>query len=132
VIVEANEKSGSLITADFALEQGRDVFAVPGNIGAPNSRGTNELIKNGAKLVSCIDDILEEYGIQTIDFKTSASSEAFDEIEQSILTFISGSGRSMDEIIEHLGSETGLILSKTVQLEIKGRIKEIDGIYYGC
>ncbi|MPN24334.1 hypothetical protein SDC9_171731 [bioreactor metagenome] len=75
---------------------------------------------------------MEEYGIQAIDFKTSAGIEAFDEIEKSILTFISGSGRSMDEIIEHLGLETGLILSKTVQLEIKGSIREIDGIYYSC
>lgn len=61
IVVEAKEKSGTLITVDFALEQGRDVFVVPGNINSLNSIGTNQLIKQGAKLISSYKDVTEEY-----------------------------------------------------------------------
>ena len=60
-MVEAKEKSGTLITVDFALEQGKDIFVVPGNITSQNSIGTNELIKQGAKCITSIQDIIEEY-----------------------------------------------------------------------
>ena len=61
IIVEAKQKSGTLLTVDFALEQGRDIFVVPGNIDSINSFGTNELIKQGGKIVTDYSDILEEY-----------------------------------------------------------------------
>lgn len=61
IVIEAKKKSGTMITVDFALEQGKNVFAVPGNITSKNAEGTNELIKQGAKLVACVEDILEEY-----------------------------------------------------------------------
>ena len=61
IVVEAKEKSGTLITVDFALEQGRDVFVVPGNINSETSKGTNELIRQGAKLITTYQEVLEEY-----------------------------------------------------------------------
>ena len=60
VIVEARKKSGTLITADFALEQGRELFVVPGNINSENSYGTNDLIRQGAKIITEVKDIIEE------------------------------------------------------------------------
>ncbi len=60
IVVEAKEKSGTLITVDFALEQGKDIFVIPGNITSNNSVGTNELIKQGARCVTCVEDILDE------------------------------------------------------------------------
>lgn len=61
VVIEARKKSGTLITVDYALEQGKEIFAVPGNIDNSSSQGTNEMIREGAKIVTCIEDILEEY-----------------------------------------------------------------------
>lgn len=63
IVIEAKKKSGTMITVDFALEQGKNVFAVPGNVTNINSEGTNELIKQGAKIVTSMEDILEEYNI---------------------------------------------------------------------
>lgn len=61
IVIEAKQKSGTMITVDFALEQGKNVFAVPGNITSPCSEGTNQLIKQGAKAITKLEDILEEY-----------------------------------------------------------------------
>ena len=61
LVIEAKEKSGTIITVDFALEQGKNIYAVPGNITSKNSEGTNDLIKNGAKIITKIDDILEDF-----------------------------------------------------------------------
>ena len=77
-IVEAPERSGALITADFALEQGRDLFAVPGNVDNPNSAGTNALIQNCAKAVSCGADILSEYE-HLYSFRTAAETDSPEE-----------------------------------------------------
>ena len=63
LVVEAKQKSGTSITVDFALEQGKNIYAIPGNIDSENSSGTNELIKQGAKMTTMIDDILEDYNM---------------------------------------------------------------------
>lgn len=64
IVVEAKQKSGTLITVDFALEQGKEVFVVPGNITSPNSVGTNELIKQGARVITKLEDILEAFYLE--------------------------------------------------------------------
>ena len=72
LVIEAGSRSGALITCDFALEQGRDVFALPGNVNSPYSLGTNQLIKEGAKMVTCVEDILEEFGMD--EYQTGGKS----------------------------------------------------------
>lgn len=83
IVVEAAERSGSLITADFALEEGRDVFAVPGSILSATSKGTHYLIKQGAKLIDCAADILDEYDWKQIPSATKP--QLLSEDEQAVL-----------------------------------------------
>lgn len=130
VIVEAGLKSGSLITADFALEQGREVFAVPGGINSPTSAGTNSLIKNGAKLVSEVGDILEELNLGFESLREVSVKPDMDETEAQIAASLEERGCSLDEISLLTGLEVSAVLSKTAIMELKGIIKSINGIYY--
>jgi DNA processing protein len=131
LIVEGAEKSGSLITARSAADQNRDVFAVPGNIFSMVSRGTNELIKTGAKMVTSANDIIEEYDKNlelNINIKKNISTK--DPAQIKILDILDEKGElSIDEIAEETNLEISKVLATTSILELKGRIKQRSGKY---
>jgi DNA processing protein len=143
VIVEAGEKSGSLITARLALEQGREVFAVPGSIDAAGSRGTHKLIKQGAKLIENTDDILEEI-LPQIERTTALKSpavyvpeeipverlESLNDVEQKIIDFVSQNRIHIDDLISHTGLTSADILSELTKMELKGIIQQHPGKFF--
>jgi len=136
LVVEAAEKSGSLITAQYALEHGRDVFAVPGNISFATSRGSNRLIKQGAKLVDCIEDILEELpGCANVSaeaplFQPSPRTFALTPKEAAIYELLARSPLHIDDIISQTELTAGEVSSMLLHLELKGAITPLPGTHY--
>ncbi len=136
VVVEAALKSGSLITAKYALEANRDVFAVPGNIFSPVSTGCHNLIQNGAKLVQCPADILEEYEqlICSDDVNVSYSS-SFSNIdknnlaESQLLASVDHEATSVDVISQRSNLPVDQVLKELLELEILGCINAVPGGY---
>jgi len=132
VIVQASAESGSLITAGYALEQGRDVFAVPGNVGAEGSRGTNQLIKEGAKLVESSEDILEEILPQwrregeTVP-KAETAVPSLTEAEKILCGLLSETPLHIDAIIRESRLDPGSVSSLLLNLELKGLISQWPG-----
>jgi len=132
VIVEASSESGSLITAGYALEQGREVFAVPGNVGAEGSRGTNRLIKDGAKLVETSDDILEEILPQwrrEEEEPEKADAPVPDLVgeEETLYKLLGESPLHIDAIIRESQLDPGKVSSLLLNLELKGLICQWPG-----
>ncbi|MTI95166.1 MAG: DNA-protecting protein DprA [Firmicutes bacterium] len=127
LVVEAAEKSGAMITVGFALEEGRDVFAVPGNINSPQSKGTNGLIQQGAKLVLDATDILEEYGICSLPLNVK-QEPGID--SDPVLEYIDFQGVTLDELVFLTGLSANILLARLVSLELKGLVARLPGQKY--
>jgi len=129
LVVEAREKSGALITSRMALEENRDVFAVPGSIFSPTSVGPNRLIQQGAKAVTDGADILEELGIDGLSAMRHHAALALTGEETSVLNLLEEPA-SIDALRQKTGFATGTLLSMLSVLELKGIIRSSDGDNY--
>ncbi len=134
MVIEAAEKSGSLITARLAIEQKKKLFCLPGPVTSGVSVGTNELIKTGAaRMVTRAEDILRELGIDTPSPRGSGASPSTlegEKIERAILSALENEGLLLDEIIRKIHepiSKVGPVMSL---LELRGAVKSVNGRYY--
>ena len=135
IVVEASEKSGALITADFALSEGRDVMAVPGGVLSPNSRGTNALIRNGAVPVTCPEDVLKEIGVSAegITGSTEQPAVQFREAgpkEKALLEAISGGLSDAEGLSGKTGMSAAETLSVLSRMEVEGLVARGPGGRY--
>lgn len=137
VVVEATEKSGSLITATLAVEQGREVFAVPGEVGSSRSRGAHRLIRQGAKLVESVDDIIEEIAPQLLDRIGSATQRAprvlpqnASDATRTIFALLQENTLQVDQVIERTGMSAAQVLETLLDLELQGLLRQLPGKIY--
>jgi len=136
LVVQAAEGSGSLITADFALEQNREIFAVPGSIGNTLSLGTNKLIQRGAKLVSEVDDILEELDNlfeSCHKYKSTSNIQLSVELNEDELKVYRNLGNKpvhIDQLINTTNMNTSKVLHILLDMEVKELVYQLPGKYY--
>ncbi len=125
VVVEARERSGALITADFALEEGREVLAVPGEITSALSVGANALLRLGATPVTRVEDVLEAYGLERTRPEESRPSG----VAGVLLAQLDDAPLSADELVRAAGVEASKAAAALVELELAGRVLLEDGVY---
>ena len=131
VVIEAGEPSGALITSDFALEQGREVFAVPGSIFSKASKGTNRLIQKGAKLVTCVADILEELNISMVtDYIATQEAAPENDTEKAVLGQLSHEPTLTDDLVNKLNLPTEVVTGTLAIMELKGMVRQANGTSY--
>lgn len=141
VIVEAARRSGSLISARLAMEQGREVFAVPGSIHAKTAHGTHDLIKQGALLIESADDIIEEIAPQIPveqtppdqaqrQVQSGVPAKAFSEREERLLEAIGAYPVHIDELARRCKLDMGLLTAALLQLELKGAVHQESGKFF--
>lgn len=131
VVVEAGDTSGALITATFAAEQGRDVFAVPGMIVAPQSKGTNRLIRDGARPLLDPNDVIEALHLDRVqEYKQARLILPADEIESAIMTVLSQEALHVDEIQVKSGITMDKLSAALVMMELKGMVRQVNSMTY--
>ncbi|MCE5323858.1 DNA-processing protein DprA [bacterium] len=127
-------KSGALLTADFALQQGKDIYAVPGNVDDERNSGCHQLIKDGAKLVESAEDILEELGLETNDTdvqnQLALPIESLSDQERDIISLLSLDPMQVDEIIEKSSLSAPMVSGTLTVLEMKNLIRRVPGNAY--
>jgi DNA processing protein len=129
--VEADEKSGALITATFAAEQGREVFSVPGNITAQQSRGTNRLIRDGAHPLLSPEEILEELQLGQVAQKQAARTLLpADGVEASLLGVLANEPMHVDDICAQSGLPVDKVSAALTMMELKGMVRHQGGMSY--
>ncbi len=122
IVVEARERSGALITADFALDEGREVFAVPGEITSALSAGTNALLRLGATPLTRVDDVLESLGLE----RPEPAKRELSTVATSILDRLPA---SIDELVRASGMDAGAVAAALAELELAGAAAEGEGLY---
>lgn len=135
VVVEAAMKSGSLITARLALEQGREVFAVPGRIDSAKSQGAHRLLQQGAKLVHNVNDILEELHLSSMlhqgaQAEPPVKKAGLGENEQHLLGCLDTYPVNIDELVRLSGYDAAVLADLLIRLELKGMIRQLPGQQY--
>ena len=136
LVVEAPTRSGALITANQAIEIGRSVFAVPGPIDRPTSQGTNKLIQDGAKLVTCVEDILDETGElfpaspEPAELVKTAPAADLSAEEQKIYDLLGSDEIQIDEIISQADLPAPVASTTLMKLEMKRLVKQLPGKYF--
>ena len=124
LVIEAKEKSGSLITANFALKQNKKLFAVPGQIYSKNSEGPHKLIKEGAKMITSARDILDELGVKIKQIPEN-NTEPEDNEERAIINALRDEPLNIDKIIEKTKLSAQVVATSLALMEISGKIRSL-------
>lgn len=131
IIVEASQRSGALITAEFAAEQGRDVFAVPGSILHPGSAGCNDLIRQGATPFLSVNDVLDQLNFATLTTQAQVRQNTpVDPLEAQIMTILAQEAQHIDELVRRMALPSGQVGSLLTLLELKGMVRQVGGMIY--